>query len=148
LVVGKSTVPVGTAAKLRDQLQHGALKGVRVRLAWNPEFLREGFAIQDTLALTGSSTAVEWTTSADADVVQLADAIGQEDRIGRKFLNAGVGFGGGCLPKDIRAFMARAMNARCRRSLEVPARGRRNQPQPTLENGRLCARGVRRHARP
>jgi len=43
-----------------------------------------------------------------ADVVQLADAIGYDDRIGRKFLGAGLGFGGGCLPKDIRAFMARA----------------------------------------
>jgi UDPglucose 6-dehydrogenase len=43
-----------------------------------------------------------------ADVTQLADAIGHDARIGRRFLNAGVGFGGGCLPKDIRAFQARA----------------------------------------
>jgi UDPglucose 6-dehydrogenase len=164
LVVGKSTVPVGTAAELRHQLQQGAPKGVRVRLAWNPEFLREGFAIEDTVApnrfvygvdgpsagadvalldevyagplATGTPRLVtdfptaelvkvaanaflatkisfinamaEVCEVAGADVVQLADAIGQDDRIGRKFLNAGVGFGGGCLPKDIRAFMARA----------------------------------------
>jgi UDPglucose 6-dehydrogenase len=164
LVVGKSTVPVGTAARLRDRLQAGAPAGVRVRLAWNPEFLREGFAIEDTVApdrfvygvngsraeadvalldevyagplasgtprmVTDFPTAelvkvaanaflatkisfinamAEVCEAAGADVVQLADAIGHDDRIGRKFLNAGVGFGGGCLPKDIRAFMARA----------------------------------------
>jgi UDPglucose 6-dehydrogenase len=164
LVVGKSTVPVGTAARLLDRLQAGAPEGVEVRLAWNPEFLREGFAIEDTVApdrfvygVNGSQTesvvalldevyAVPLATgtprlvtdfptaelvkvaanaflatkisfinamaevceAAGADVVKLADAIGHDDRIGRKFLNAGVGFGGGCLPKDIRAFMARA----------------------------------------
>ena len=164
LVVGKSTVPVGTAAQLRDRLQEGAPEGVRARLAWNPEFLREGFAIQDTVApnrfvygvdgptadadvalldqvyagplaagtpriVTDYPTAelvkvaanaflatkisfinamAEVCEAAGADVVELADAMGHDDRIGRKFLNAGVGFGGGCLPKDIRAFMARA----------------------------------------
>jgi UDPglucose 6-dehydrogenase len=164
LVVGKSTVPVGTAARLLDRLQAGAPKGVEVRLAWNPEFLREGFAIEDTVApdrfvygvngsqgeadvalldevyavplATGTPRLVtdfptaelvkvaanaflatkisfinamaEVCEAAGADVVKLADAIGHDDRIGRKFLNAGVGFGGGCLPKDIRAFMARA----------------------------------------
>jgi UDPglucose 6-dehydrogenase len=164
LVVGKSTVPVGTAARLRDRLQAGAPHGMQVRLAWNPEFLREGFAIQDTVApnrfvygvdgpsapadvamldevysgplasgtprlVTDFPTAelvkvaanaflatkisfinamAEVCEAAGADVVQLADAIGHDDRIGRKFLNAGLGFGGGCLPKDIRAFMARA----------------------------------------
>jgi UDPglucose 6-dehydrogenase len=164
LVVGKSTVPVGTVARLRDRLQAGAPEGVAVRLAWNPEFLREGFAIKDTVApdrfvygvggpsadadvalldqvyagplasgtprmVTDYATAelvkvaanaflatkisfinamAEVCEAAGADVVQLADAIGHDDRIGRKFLNAGVGFGGGCLPKDIRAFMARA----------------------------------------
>ena len=46
--------------------------------------------------------------STGADVTALADAIGHDARIGRRFLNAGVGFGGGCLPKDIRAFTARA----------------------------------------
>ena len=164
LVVGKSTVPVGTAARLLDRLQAGAPEGVRVHLAWNPEFLREGFAIEDTVApdrfvygvdgshaeadvalldevyagplasgtprlVTDYPTAelvkvaanaflatkisfinamAEVCEAAGADVVQLADAIGHDDRIGRRFLNAGVGFGGGCLPKDIRAFMARA----------------------------------------
>jgi UDPglucose 6-dehydrogenase len=164
LVVGKSTVPVGTAARLLDRLQAGAPEGVTVRLAWNPEFLREGFAIEDTVApdrfvygvngshaeadvslldevyagslangtprlVTDFPTAelvkvaanaflatkisfinamAEVCEAAGADVVRLADAIGHDDRIGRKFLNAGLGFGGGCLPKDIRAFMARA----------------------------------------
>jgi UDPglucose 6-dehydrogenase len=162
LVVGKSTVPVGTAARLADLVGSkvpGAL------LAWNPEFLREGFAVEDTLhpdrlvygiphgddgetarrlldeiyasivergtpqVVTDYATAEMVKTAANsflatkisfinamaelceatgADVKQLADAIGFDDRIGRKFLNAGLGFGGGCLPKDIRAFMARA----------------------------------------
>jgi len=159
LIAGKSTVPVGTAARLTEL---AATKGVR--LAWNPEFLREGFAIKDTVdpdrLVYGVTDATrdEDTTTLDsvyasilergtprlvtnqptaelvkvaansflatkisfinamaeisevtgADVTQLADAIGHDERIGRKFLNAGVGFGGGCLPKDIRAFTARA----------------------------------------
>jgi UDPglucose 6-dehydrogenase len=155
LVVGKSTVPVGTAERLAAKLGEGA------ELAWNPEFLREGFAVQDTLEpdrlvfgvaseraervlrefyatviATGTPVVVtdfataelvkvsanaflatkisfinavaEVCEAAGADVVDLADAIGHDDRIGRKFLNAGVGFGGGCLPKDIRAFLSRA----------------------------------------
>ncbi|MCQ2001766.1 UDP-glucose dehydrogenase family protein [Arthrobacter zhaoxinii] len=162
IVVGKSTVPVGTAARLADQLAEAAPGAV---LAWNPEFLREGHAVQDTLApdrfvygipagAAGESAAaaldqvyavplstgtprmlVDYATAelvktaansflatkisfinamaevceaSGADVTALADAIGMDERIGRKFLNAGVGFGGGCLPKDIRAFMARA----------------------------------------
>jgi len=162
LVVGKSTVPVGTAARLAEQVA-GKVPGAL--LAWNPEFLREGFAVQDTLhpdrlvyglppdgdgetarklldevyrpivdrgtpqVITDYATAEMVKTAANsflatkisfinamaelceatgADVKQLADAIGYDDRIGRKFLNAGLGFGGGCLPKDIRAFMARA----------------------------------------
>ena len=164
LVVGKSTVPVGTAARMRVRLQAGAPEGVLARLAWNPEFLREGFAIRDTVApdrfvygvdgptaeadvvlldrvyaaplATGTPRIVadyptaelvkaaansflatkisfinamsEVCEAAGADVAQLADAIGHDDRIGRRYLNAGIGFGGGCLPKDIRAFMARA----------------------------------------
>ena len=164
LVVGKSTVPVGTAARLRRRLQQVAPAGEGVHLLWNPEFLREGFAVQDTLApdrfvygVTGAgadddvalldqayaaslamgtprivtdlptaelvkaaansflatkisfiNAMSEVCEAAGADVTQLADAIGHDDRIGRKFLNAGIGFGGGCLPKDIRAFMARA----------------------------------------
>ena len=161
LVVGKSTVPVGSAARLATKLKDtGAL------LAWNPEFLREGFAVKDTIApdrlvyglpadagdaaaakslldevyataLSNGTPVVvadyqtaelvkvaanaflatkisfinamaEIAEVADADVTLLADAIGYDARIGRRFLNAGVGFGGGCLPKDIRAFSARA----------------------------------------
>ena len=162
VVVGKSTVPVGTAARLADELSETAPDA---HLAWNPEFLREGHAVQDTLtpdrfvygvpegdagspAVTALDAVYETPLSsgtprlvvdyataelvktaansflatkisfinamaevcdaAGADVTALADAIGMDDRIGRKFLNAGVGFGGGCLPKDIRAFMARA----------------------------------------
>ena len=162
LVAGKSTVPVGTAARLAE-LVEGKVPGAM--LAWNPEFLREGFAVQDTLhpdrlvyglspdpdsqtaravldevyapivavgtpqVVTDYATAemvkvaansflatkisfinamAELCEATGADVKQLADAIGHDDRIGRKFLNAGLGFGGGCLPKDIRAFMARA----------------------------------------
>ncbi|MEU1815079.1 UDP-glucose/GDP-mannose dehydrogenase family protein [Streptomyces roseifaciens] len=161
LVVGKSTVPVGSAARLARLLTELAPAGEEVELAWNPEFLREGFAVQDTLhpdrivvgvagergekllrevyagpvgegtpfVVTDYPTAelvktaansflatkisfinamAEVCEAADGDVVKLAEAIGHDDRIGKKFLRAGVGFGGGCLPKDIRAFMARA----------------------------------------
>ena len=163
VVVGKSTVPVGTARRLAAQLAEGAPGAV---LVWNPEFLREGLAVQDTLqpdrivyglpddpasasaaraaldevyavALAAGTPLVttdyqtaelvkvaanaflatkisfinamaEIAEVVDADVTELADAIGLDNRIGRRFLNAGVGFGGGCLPKDIRAFQARA----------------------------------------
>ena len=158
LVVGKSTVPVGTAARLRDRL----LKiNPMADLAWNPEFLREGFAVEDTLhpnrlVVGVTSDAAEaklkeiyasnlaqntpWVRAdlptselvkvaansflatkisfinamaevceaAGGDVTVLAKAIGYDPRIGSRFLQAGIGFGGGCLPKDIRAFMARA----------------------------------------
>ncbi|MDQ1576844.1 MAG: UDPglucose 6-dehydrogenase [Microbacteriaceae bacterium] len=162
LVVGKSTVPVGTAARLAADLK---ARGAGAVLAWNPEFLREGYAVKDTISpdrlvygvpsgadgeratallnelyasavaagtpvvVTDYATAelvkvsanaflatkisfinamAEIAEVAGADVTQLADAIGFDNRIGRRFLNAGVGFGGGCLPKDIRAFTARA----------------------------------------
>ncbi|MBO0681298.1 UDP-glucose/GDP-mannose dehydrogenase family protein [Mycolicibacterium sp. S2-37] len=163
VIVGKSTVPVGTAAELGARARELAPEGVDVEVAWNPEFLREGFAVQDTLApdrivlgvqpgsmraeavlrelyapilasgvpflVTDLQTAELVKVSAnaflatkisfinaisevceavDADVTVLADALGHDSRIGRRFLNAGLGFGGGCLPKDIRAFMARA----------------------------------------
>ena len=161
LVVGKSTVPVGTAARLQQRLAVLAPAGEAAELAWNPEFLREGFAVEDTIKpdrlvvgtasdraeallrevyanaiaagvpflVTDYATAelvkvsanaflatkisfinamAELCEATGADVTQLADAIGHDERIGRKFLNAGLGFGGGCLPKDIRAFMARA----------------------------------------
>ncbi|WP_166134256.1 UDP-glucose dehydrogenase family protein [Nocardioides ochotonae] len=162
VVVGKSTVPVGTAEEIARRI-HDAQP--EAELIWNPEFLREGFAVKDTLhpdrfvygvadteqgrAATATLDAVYADALADgtpriiadlataqlvkvaansflatkisfinamaelceatgADVTLLADAIGHDVRIGRRFLNAGVGFGGGCLPKDIRAFMARA----------------------------------------
>jgi len=161
LVVGKSTVPVGTAKWISEYLVANSPAGQDVHLVWNPEFLREGFAVEDTLhpdrivlgiknesdvavlkdiyatALVGSTPLVvtDYATAelvkvaanaflatkisfinafaylADevgADVGTLADAIGHDTRIGRRFLNAGIGFGGGCLPKDIRALRARA----------------------------------------
>ncbi|OBB57510.1 UDP-glucose 6-dehydrogenase [Mycobacterium sp. 852013-51886_SCH5428379] len=163
VIVGKSTVPVGTAAAIGARARELAPQGIDVEVAWNPEFLREGFAVQDTLApdrivlgvqpdstraeavlrelyapilasgvpflVTDLQTAElvkvaanaflatkisfinaisEVCEAADADVTVLADALGHDPRIGRRFLNAGLGFGGGCLPKDIRAFMARA----------------------------------------
>jgi len=163
VIVGKSTVPVGTAADLSERARRLAPSGVSVEIAWNPEFLREGFAVQDTLhpdrIVLGVQPDSRWAESAmrelyapildagvpllvtdlqtaelvkvsanaflatkisfinaisevceaaDADVTMLADALGYDPRIGRRFLNAGLGFGGGCLPKDIRAFMARA----------------------------------------
>lgn len=158
LVVGKSTVPVGTAQGLQSEL---ALTAPQADLAWNPEFLREGFAIEDTLTpnrlvvgvtndraeevlkqvykpilalgtpwiradlatselvkvaansflatkISFINAMAEVCEAAGGDVTILAKAIGFDPRIGNKFLQAGIGFGGGCLPKDIRAFMARA----------------------------------------
>ncbi len=160
LVVGKSTVPVGTAERLTSEVTPtGAI------LMWNPEFLREGFAVEDTLSpdrlvygvpdgekgdravsildevygtilaqqtprlvmnfataelvkvaansflatkISFINAVAEIADVTGANVTQLADAIGYDTRIGRRFLNAGIGFGGGCLPKDIRGFVARA----------------------------------------
>lgn len=160
-VIGKSTVPVGTAAIVLGRLRELAPTRDHVSVVWNPEFLREGFAIEDTLHPDRIVAGVDDARSADlvreiyapmlakptpfittdfataelvkvaanaflstkisfinamaevceaagADVAQLAEAIGHDERIGPKFLRAGLGFGGGCLPKDIRAFMARA----------------------------------------
>ena len=160
IVAGKSTVPVGTAAGLAPRVE-----ATGATLVWNPEFLREGYAVQDTIdpdrlvagvpagdegeraaetlrevyhpsvakntpfIVTDRATAelvkvaanaflatkisfinamAEIAEVTGADVTQLADAIGHDARIGRRFLGAGIGFGGGCLPKDIRAFSARA----------------------------------------
>jgi UDPglucose 6-dehydrogenase len=162
IVVGKSTVPVGTAERLAAEVRSAQPEAI---LAWNPEFLREGHAVADTskpdrlvygvsddssgrratqildrvyariraadtpVIVTDYTTAelvkvaansflatkisfinamAELCEATGGDVIQLADAIGHDVRIGRHFLNAGLGFGGGCLPKDIRAFMARA----------------------------------------
>jgi UDPglucose 6-dehydrogenase len=160
-VVGKSTVPVGTAEQIRDRLLEIAPAGDGVELVWNPEFLREGFGIEDTLrpdrlvfgaesevgertlrevyapitragvpvVVTDLATAqlvkvaanaflatkisfinamAEVCEAVHADVTQLSEALSFDSRIGGRFLHAGLGFGGGCLPKDIRAFMARA----------------------------------------
>jgi UDPglucose 6-dehydrogenase len=159
LLVGKSTVPAGTAERLAEQL--AAARGDEVELAWNPEFLREGFAVEDTLTpdrlvfgvrsaraeeqlraafqpvidlptpvvVTDFPTAQLVKVAANAflatkisfinamaevceatggDVKKLSEALSHDTRIGGRFLHAGLGFGGGCLPKDIRAFMARA----------------------------------------
>jgi UDPglucose 6-dehydrogenase len=160
VVAGKSTVPVGTAAALAERVTPTG-----ATLVWNPEFLREGWAVQDTIdpdrlvagvpegpegeraaqvlrdvyypsvskgtpflvmdrataelvkvsanaflatKISFINAMAEIAEVAGADVTKLADAIGYDDRIGRKFLGAGIGFGGGCLPKDIRAFSARA----------------------------------------
>ena len=161
VVAGKSTVPVGTAAALEPRIRRAG-----ACLVWNPEFLREGSAVRDTLEpdrlvyglsreeadsragrdaldecygallaagvprltmdfataelvkvaansflatkisfINAMSQACEAT---GADVVELARALGFDERIGRLFLRAGIGFGGGCLPKDIRALRARA----------------------------------------
>lgn len=163
LIAGKSTVPVGTAQRIADRVE---ASGKNIIVLWNPEFLREGFAVKDTLEpdrivyglsddvavgeqardmldecyrkildagvprlLANYPTAelvkvaansflatkisfinamAEMCDATGADVTRLAEAIGHDDRIGKKFLRAGIGFGGGCLPKDIRAFMARA----------------------------------------
>ena len=168
LIVGKSTVPVGTADALTARL---AEINPRAELAWNPEFLREGFAVEDTLRpnrlVVGVQSAraeeqlrevyaalledeVPWISAdlrtaelvkvaansflatkisfinamaeicdaAGGDVTVLAKAIGFDPRIGNRFLQAGIGFGGGCLPKDIRAFMARAEELGADQALE------------------------------
>lgn len=168
LVVGKSTVPVGTAQSLRDELARTA---PQADLAWNPEFLREGFAVEDTLTpnrlvvgvvtdeheeilkevykpvielgtpwiradlptaelvkvaansflatkISFINAMAEICEAAGGDVTVLAKAIGYDPRIGNRFLQAGIGFGGGCLPKDIRAFMARAEELGAKQALE------------------------------
>jgi UDPglucose 6-dehydrogenase len=161
LVVGKSTVPVGTARQVLLSLRAAAPAGDAVDLAWNPEFLREGFAVQDSLApdrivlgvTSGEAEArlrevyrgpleagspllvvdletaelvkvaanaflatkisfinamAEVCEQAGGDVLALAEALGHDARIGRRFLSPGLGYGGGCLPKDIRGFRATA----------------------------------------
>ena len=210
LILGKSTVPVGTAAALQGRADKPAAANgnkASVEIAWNPEFLREGYAVKDTITpdriVVGHrtdrpSTAVETAReiyarpldagtpffemnlptaelvkvsanaflatkisfinavseiceATGADVTRLADAIGVDDRIGRKFLGAGLGFGGGCLPKDIRAFMARAGELGVDQALtflrEVDAINQRRRERVVeltreLTGGRLIGRRV------
>jgi UDPglucose 6-dehydrogenase len=167
LIVGKSTVPVGTAEWVEQLVARYAPADLGVEVAWSPEFLQEGHAVEDVLrpnrivvgvrsewaaamldaahegvvnlavtedrevpvVVTDFATAelvkvaanaflatkisfinamAEVCEAAGGDVTNLARAIGYDPRIGNKFLRAGLGFGGGCLPKDIRAFQARA----------------------------------------
>jgi UDPglucose 6-dehydrogenase len=161
LVVGKSTVPVGTSREIIARVRAAAPAGDQVDYAFNPEFLREGYAVQDSLTpdrivfgatndaadqlmravyaiplgsgipgltmdletselvkvaansflatkISFINVMAEMCEASGADVIKLADAIGIDERIGRKFLSPGLGFGGGCLPKDIRAFRATA----------------------------------------
>jgi UDPglucose 6-dehydrogenase len=168
LVVGKSTVPVGTATRLRNRLLE---LNPKADLAWNPELLREGFAVEDTLRpnrlvvgvvndlaekilkevyasnlkentpwvradlptaelvkvaansflatkISFINAMAEICEAAGGDVTVLAKAIGYDPRIGSRFLQAGIGFGGGCLPKDIRAFMARAEELGAKQAVE------------------------------
>lgn len=168
LIVGKSTVPVGTADRLKQEI---AEINPQIELAWNPEFLREGFAVEDTLRpnrlvvgvtsdnaekvlqevykpllkndvpwiradlptaelvkvaansflatkISFINAMAEICEAAGGDVTVLAKSIGYDPRIGSRFLQAGIGFGGGCLPKDIRAFMARSEELGAQQSLE------------------------------
>lgn len=161
VVAGKSTVPVGTARRLLDRLRALAPAADQVDLVWNPEFLREGFAVQDSLApdrivlgntsdravaalrrvyataeaagipvlvmdletaelvkvaanaflatkLSFVNVMAQMCEASGADAVALAEALGHDERIGRRYLAPGLGFGGGCLPKDIRALAATA----------------------------------------
>jgi UDPglucose 6-dehydrogenase len=161
LVIGKSTVPVGSARTLAARIREQAPAGDGADLAWNPEFLREGFAVEDSLSpdrlvcgvasqqaarlllqvyaklladgtpalimdletaelvkvaanaflatkISFINAMAEICEKAGADVIRLADALARDARIGRSFLAPGLGFGGGCLPKDIRAFRSAA----------------------------------------
>lgn len=200
LIVGKSTVPVGTAVRLAEETAPLLPPGVTAGVAWNPEFLREGHGVEDTLRpdrlvlgvstpdaeltlrriyarpigagvpvhVTDTGTAelakmaanaflatkisfinamAEVSDLAGTDVVALADILGDDDRIGRRFLDAGIGFGGGCLPKDIRAFSARAVEIGARSVagllLEVDDINRRARERTVDLARRMCGSGLR-----
>ena len=198
LIVGKSTVPVGTARQVLSQMRAIAPAGRQVDLAWNPEFLREGFAVQDSLTpdrivvgvtsdraegllrevyatplaagvpllvmdletaelvkvaanaflatkISFINAMAEICEAAGADVIPLAEALGYDARIGRRFLSPGLGFGGGCLPKDVRAFRASASAlgvdsvARLLTTVDTINQGRRDR---TVALARQAAGGI------
>jgi len=171
LIVGKSTVPPGTAASLHA-IAADASQAENIEIAWNPEFLREGCAVQDTLVpdrivigttsdsaeailreiyqpLTDSGIPFVVTDFATAELVKgaanaflaskisfinamadicakvngdvraLAGALGLDPRIGQSFLKAGIGYGGACLPKDVRGLAAFAEQAGARSASEL-----------------------------
>ena len=199
LIVGKSTVPVGTTEALVAAVTRRAAPGIDVEVAWNPEFLREGHAVDDTLrpdrlvlgvssaeaekilrqvyvdvirdgaavVVTDPATAElvkvaanaflatkitfanlmgELCEAAGADVTTLAESIGLDPRIGHQFLGAGLGFGGGCLPKDLRALIARADElgvGHARRLLGVVDEVNESQRTRTVETAvELCGGSV------
>jgi UDPglucose 6-dehydrogenase len=209
LIVGKSTVPVGTARRVMSRARAAAPAGQHVELAWNPEFLREGFAVQDSLApdrivlgvtsvraevllrevyatplaagvpllvmdletaelvkvaanaflatkISFINAMAEVCEAAGADVMPLAEALGYDSRIGRRFLSPGLGFGGGCLPKDVRAFRATASDLGVRSvvglltAVDAINQGRRDRVTAlarqvaggTLANKRVAVLGV------
>jgi UDPglucose 6-dehydrogenase len=200
LIVGKSTVPAGTAARLTAMVQSVAPAGMDVELAWNPEFLREGYAVDDTLrpdrlvfgvssewaeqqlrtafapVISAHDTPVlvtdlvtaelvkvaansflatkisyinamaEVCEAAGADVTALAQALSHDDRIGGRFLNPGLGFGGGCLPKDIRAFRHRAIELGAGQAVaflgEVDAINNRRRSRTVELVGEMCGGSI------
>ena len=155
VIVDKSTVPVKTGDKVEQTVRRYAPEGVEFGVVSNPEFLREGCAVDDLLhpdrVVIGSNddralaymqkiyepfvapVLVTDINSAElikhaansflalkisyinavaniceasgADVEKVAEGIGMDKRIGRSFLNAGLGYGGSCFPKDIKAFI-------------------------------------------
>ncbi|MEG7834110.1 UDP-glucose/GDP-mannose dehydrogenase family protein [Bacillus cereus] len=155
IVVTKSTVPVGTNDFVKKTILDNLEKDVKVRIASNPEFLREGSAIQDTFQgdriVIGtedeetakileemyhsfglpvfktdiySSEMIKYASNAflatkisfineisniceklGANVEDVAGGMGMDHRIGRAFLNAGIGYGGSCFPKDTEALV-------------------------------------------
>ena len=178
LIVGKSTVPAGTASWVQQLVARHAPAHLGIEVAWSPEFLQEGHAVEDVLrpnrlvlayesawgggmlyaahkgvfdlaateerevpvvtcdfataelvkvaANSFLATKISFINAmaeicevTGADVTLLARAVGYDPRIGQRYLQAGVGFGGGCLPKDIRAFQARAQELGVGESLRI-----------------------------
>ena len=210
LIVGKSTVPAGTAEWVQQLVTKHSDPSLEIEVAWSPEFLQEGHAVEDVLRpnrlvlayrshwagamlyaahkgvfdlaatedrevpvvtcdfataelvkvaansflatkISFINAMAEVCEAVGADVTLLAKALGYDPRIGHRYLQAGIGFGGGCLPKDIRAFQARAGGARGWRGTAVPARGRSDQhapPHPGAQARRGATRPAVRPGRP